>query len=130
MAVQSLLAVGPCSPALALHGLCWAEGMHAEQQRCLLLVVRGLYVASTHNFQGLPAQLLTCRYPIPYTQFQCLHSCPDCMSIEATTALTKSGRNPMPGWVFFLFTVTKALPGLHDMIATFKAQLEPVSNIP
>ena len=47
-----LPAVGVCSPAPALHGLCWAEGMQAEEQRCLLLLVRASTQASTQGIQG------------------------------------------------------------------------------
>ena len=42
-----LLAVAVCSPAPALHDLCGAGGMHAKQQKCLLLVVLASIHAST-----------------------------------------------------------------------------------
>ena len=47
-----LLVVGACSPAPVLHGSCWAEGMHAEQQKCHRLVARASIHASTQDFQG------------------------------------------------------------------------------
>lgn len=40
---------GVCSPAPALHGSCWADRVHAEQQKCHLLVVRACIHASTQN---------------------------------------------------------------------------------